>query len=460
MPAAGTFKCNYCYTFKTNRCKNIAAGSSKCTDCCMCHEKKCNRCPTNLPSCNSEGPRQPRCDYCGSFHSCCKYNCSKCLAEFCHEGRMSVTCNGKIYCKYCHIGCLKLHCKACLKQVESVTDCCSRCSTCCDDLGCPKVIKVKHINSMIMIKRGFCEHCSRFCLKERCEHCGHKEPVLQLASLVGSSIPTPRLSGVGEFTMNPSKRFIGLEIEVDSYDNGKPVNEVSKKFMCELTSDGSVPDGFELCTPPANGNQFVKMVEEICDALKMAGAKNTYKSGLHVHVDLSDFRYEDLRKLYLIYSKIEPEIYMIIDKRRASDKFCRMLGEGLYEECLDPVAWKHKLLQMTFGFYKTRDFSVHDKGSHGAARYQGMNISSWWIRKTVEFRMHHGTIQAHKMVHFAKMLCGIADTAMKIGSREAENWPKGIKGLLAVCPDENTKWWVALRYQYFQQKRLKINETY
>ena len=90
--------------------------------------------------------------------------------------------------------------------------------------------------------------------------------------------------------------------------------------------------------------------------------------GVHVHVDVCDLTFEELRGVLLLYSVLERTLYKYCGSSRENNNFCVPLGE-----CGDRLSW------FRGGISINNDL-----------RYCGLNLAS--VRKfgSIEFRMHPG----------------------------------------------------------------------
>lgn len=462
MPAAGQFKCNRCLKYKDpdKKC-NSTAGYNVCRDCCgdSC-ATTCERCGGAALSCSADP--SIICNDCGSHKACCTGRCDYCQKPQCSKHLFK--CGGLLYCADCHYNRFGLshsnsHCSSCETCGITKTDCCARCNSCCEKSRCSKATRYYQVKQE-MINTSYCYRCEKKVYvsfddknADKCRDCGYKTSESEVKSEVKS--PIVFLSKRNQFKRNPSNRLVALEIEVSSYVKGKKCSDVAKSLGAAVMSDGSVPGGFECCTAPANGDILIENLEVLSKTFRECGAKADEKAGLHCHVDCSDLSYNDLRKLIMIYARTEKAIYGIIDSRRAQGQYSRPYGPGLEKMVSEPFDCRRDIMSLVFGDRMDHTFKGgFGKGSHGADRYMGLNLSSWWIRGTVEFRMHHGTTKAEKMVPWAMLMAGMVDSAVKATDKEANNWPVGCEGLLKYAPTEEVKWWCALRYQFFNKKKL------
>lgn len=456
MPPAGTVLCRGCGIYKSKN--SICSVSSRCKgSCCGQHGTvKCDYCNVMERRCDEIGPDRPFCGLCGNHTTCCNLKCDDCEESRCRQHIKPLVCGGKTRCKDCHDKAAPrcIHCAYCGKGDVQLARCCKRCSSCCDSSGCDKKIKFSMVQAP-KARLGFCKYCNarRSLAKQDCFACGYKlvEPSKNQSEHMG---PSPLLSRPWEFRVNKSRRLVGVEIEVSNYRDGDKCTEAIQRWGGALGTDGTVPDGFEARTSPANGDILIWSLTDICNSFVEAKATADHTAGLHVHVDASDYTYNDMRKMVMIYSRVEKEIYHLIDRRRATGNYSRMRGKNLGLLVSDPVEARASIMDMMTGYKHSPNMRVVS-GKGIGDRYYGLNLSPWWSIGTVEFRMHHGTTKADKVVNWVRFLIGLMDWGVKATDDEANNWPTGPAGLLKICPDDSVRWWIALRYQYFTERRAK-----
>jgi hypothetical protein len=219
---------------------------------------------------------------------------------------------------------------------------------------------------------------------------------------------------------------------------------------------------------PSQGDKFVTHVENVAKALAIAGAKADSSCGLHCHVSADDLGWFDLYKLCKLYAKIEPGIYSIIAPSRRESRYAK--------ECSDDYTFdsfkdfKTNLLERLYGISpdkkrgckydttRTRraDSSRgrvgrghkhgHDmkysndtvkvlsvvRDKYNSARYRGLNLHSFFYRRTVEFRHHHGTVNGEKMMYWGILCAGIVDAANRLNISQIDALPSGFEGLQSI----------------------------
>lgn len=382
-------------------------------NCSSCFSNPCSGNCVNCTTCNCLRLPEDVCTGCNTctYNGCCDcWECSHCSSRF---NSSSQACNN---CSHCSSCCQCFECEGCSGRRTGRR--CGRCNNCSGCCNCDR-------NNVVFVK-------------------GPKEIPFLTSSLE---------NGLEGHVKNPSYRFISAEIEVADTDNSidDNVSPVVKRWGGAIVRDGSLPDtGFEINTAPANGDLFVKQIEEICGALATKKARVTNSCGLHVHIDARDFTFYDIRKLAYLYEKVEKAIYGIVAKSRWSSNYSIPCGRKYIETLENNRLPKENKEAITKNIYGNRQVNLaqlkNDK--YNGARYNGLNLHSWVYRGTIEARMHHGTTSAEKIKNWGMMWAGILDYAFEHNEEEikALDGSNPIKLLISLAKTPENAKWILNRY--------------
>jgi hypothetical protein len=198
-----------------------------------------------------------------------------------------------------------------------------------------------------------------------------------------------------------TERHLGIELEFlmpkDNKVNIKAALLASPfANMLTLTRDGSVTsnstiDGAELkiCAPIS---KMIACVSEVTKILAVNGCSVDKSCGLHVHLDA---RNDDVRAMFDKLLDQQSTLFALVPSSRRDNQYCR------------PTARK--------------DFC---KGS----RYKTINSLSFRKYKTLEVRLHGGTIDPNKIINWITLLTTIAYNTQEITQS------RSVKTLLAKLP--------------------------
>ena len=268
------------------------------------------------------------------------------------------------------------------------------------------------------------------------------------------------------FLYNPSRRFAAVEIEVFDYQRANKLNSILENWHCAVVHDRSVGDtGFEINTTPACGDVLLTQLADICEGLKQAKAEVGDTCGLHVHVDARDFGYQDIQKLVRVYKEIEPILFLAIHRSRMKNTFCHKCGTTFFNKFIKGIKPKTKELKQALmsavypdavfqnvakdgNFTENtakavrRDSQNHygggDYQTRRTPRYYAMNLHSYFLRGTIEFRMHHGTTAYWEIAGWAKMLVSLFDSIHRLSESNileiVQPTPKEVQQVLEELP--------------------------
>lgn len=185
------------------------------------------------------------------------------------------------------------------------------------------------------------------------------------------------------------EHHLGIEIEFFcDLDRDELAQElVSINKYLNLKSDGSInaesgkhPHELVICVPQSMREEIVT---KVCEVLKRANAKINKSCGLHVHLDMRN------RDRELAFANLVAAQNILYDMQPASRKenarFCKRDNERSLKEAI-----------------------------RSSDRYRGINPLAWEKHKTIEVRMHSGTVNGEKINNWISLLEHIANTSKYI----------------------------------------------
>jgi hypothetical protein len=136
-----------------------------------------------------------------------------------------------------------------------------------------------------------------------------------------------------------------------------------------VVGDRSVPDGFELRTPPLRYDELPALRVALAGLRRAGGRTADAHTGLHVHVDVTGLPSSRLAALGLGWASAEPRLRRALAVHpRRSLLYCRPLPRS-DEEWIRAAA----------------------RGERPMGRYRSLNLESVDARGTVEFRLFQAT---------------------------------------------------------------------
>jgi hypothetical protein len=129
-------------------------------------------------------------------------------------------------------------------------------------------------------------------------------------------------------------------------------------------------NAYEICVL-AKQSEFKKVLREVCQILREVGARVNDTCGLHVHLDM---RNRDAEKAYSNLLKLQPVLYGVCDRERLHSTYCR-------------PSTKTDLLQARYD-----------------GRFRGINAVAMNAHRTLELRMHQGTVKYRDIMYWTQLL--------------------------------------------------------
>ena len=320
--------------------------------------------------------------------------------------------------------------------------------------------------------------------------------------------------GNGEFKQNKLRRHLAVEMEVDSFDESirsTSINTAINSWRDPVVRDGSIGDyGFEITSNPSNGDKFLKHMRDLTDGLRDINARCSEKCGLHVHVNvkgdiLTDkegkpildengknlfdkrtaYSQYDLRRLIRLYQKVEAGIFALCTDRRLTSRYSTICGDywatinpdfrkfrrdlvsKMYFEGTPIVHNNNEAVTRSWGNYRSMGNAVREKKAHKyeQVRYKALNIHSYFMRGTIEFRHHEGTIEYNEIVNWS-LICGtLVDAAAKLTDADISALPnEPFQALLAVLPYNLQTYckekWNLFNQQGWERYRLILQDKF
>lgn len=405
-------------------------------------------------------PSPPKCSDCHKYLGCC------CRCQKCKKCGVKQTSNvrgrlGGLVENRC------LKCSACI-------DCCKCVQV--DPANLP-VARPDEVDAGVILQRGKMQHF----------------PATAKWGLLAAGIPHK-----GQLNPFP-KRLIGQEIEVGGGGTLNMNQVVVKKWTGCLVEDGSLPyTGFEINTAPAAGDQYVQQIRDIVAECERTEAWVNKKCGLHTHVDASDFNIWSMRRLINLYRRAEPHLFAMLPSTRVGNNYCQECGDSWWrvfnepgkiyelktryvptqveingkpatkkkrrveEKFLNPTAsLKGKLTSElyeldpnSFPNNKERkqvaeEMQEKKVNKDNKLRYRALNVHSWLLRGTLEFRHGAPALELHNskqndrvpvrgdyIINWGLVCAGLVEAAARMSDAEVD----ALGAVKSGGPNANMTW--------------------
>lgn len=200
--------------------------------------------------------------------------------------------------------------------------------------------------------------------------------------------------------------LLGIEIEAE----GRGMNAVQTKYW-RSENDGSLRGDYPysraefVLNAPIEAKEVVPALKELVKALPEAEFDFSYRTSVHVHVNVQELTHAQIMNFVYTYLLLEEPLMTYCGKGRKANRFCLRLGdaEGLMD-VLKSVAAN--------GSYRICDDNI---------RYSSINLAALMKYGSLEFRGMRGNIEIPVIHTWTRALVALREYAIKQES------PKSIK---------------------------------
>lgn len=182
-----------------------------------------------------------------------------------------------------------------------------------------------------------------------------------------------------------SEPHVGIEIEcgIDTDHDGlaQLLSDQAVALRSQIHGDGSV-EVPERCTAEvvllATERDYAEVIRKACAAISDASGKVNSTCGLHVHVDCRPETGRDPKAIYRKLVAAQPWLYAVVSPSRRS-------GDWASTYCARST-WRH-----------------------AQSRYRAINWQSFSRHKTIEVRLHHGSVEADKITNWVRLILSVVN---------------------------------------------------
>src|SRR5579859_167856 len=275
------------------------------------------------------------------------------------------------------------------------------------------------------------------------------------ANMVAGLAPT-------SYIINPLHRTIGVEIEFGTFASIAH-NHSNQWIIWDMHRDGSVSgSGQELVTGRMRGDQYIFGMSHLVRGLISGASQVNETCGYHVHVDAAELSPMDLRRVMVAFQLIQPSLYgTLVSAKRATGSwgklYCPKLSNDIamlmsMEDKNSFINWLHQWLYQVAlpdkqdyigadSLYKEtlRNIDAQLKEYKGTkymnrARRWALNLHSWMMRGTLEFRLKEGTLDPGDLIMWPLWCAWFVDKFSKASDKDIHYFLK--KGLSVASATE------------------------
>lgn len=185
-----------------------------------------------------------------------------------------------------------------------------------------------------------------------------------------------------------------------------------------IVTDASLgySEGAEIVSPILRGEEGLREVAKVCDALKRAGCRVNSQTGLHVHIGVGDCSLQQIKNICLNFLNLEPMFDLILpESRRGNNNQYIRSNRCRYPYRFGGDYSDDGLMEAFERVRNARNFDDLFMAFQGGNRYHKMNLAPYPRQGTVEFRQHSGSVNGEKVCNWIRLL--MAFTCHSIGGR-------------------------------------------
>jgi hypothetical protein len=199
----------------------------------------------------------------------------------------------------------------------------------------------------------------------------------------------------------------GVELEVVATDRvaaGDRIDQLQGLIASfagwRAVRDGSVNNGGEVVSPILKGEDGIRQLQQVCEVLKAAGFNANRSCGMHVHVGVRQFTIAQIGSVCRSMINNEQHFDSVVaESRRASNNhFCQSNTR------MTVPSQPRNIAQLATAFNGGWDSVRH----YTPYRYRKLNLQSYALHGTMEFRQHQGTVEAARAVAWVRLVTGFA----------------------------------------------------
>lgn len=172
----------------------------------------------------------------------------------------------------------------------------------------------------------------------------------------------------------------------------------------EVKTDGSC--GYEFTTPVLTLDEEGDnaQLKSVCDALKEFRPRIDRNCGFHLHVSCRgaigqrDWTWQDLQRFLALWSRYEPYLFEMLPPSRKNNTYCQPVHKHGWTA---PTSQTFDTIQRALN---TNSANRFQEALRGRSRYHAVNTTHFWLRGSIEFRLHSGTVDYVKIRNWAKLI--------------------------------------------------------
>ena len=156
------------------------------------------------------------------------------------------------------------------------------------------------------------------------------------------------------------------------------------------------------------------MLQSVVRAIRGAGGRIDSSCGIHVHVDASRFDAPALVRLVKLVHKQERLIEMALGiQEHRLGRYCKPIDPEFLARVDGHAVNAMSTLQRAWYGGSAQPTRYHE------TRYRGVNLNSYFVRGTVEFRLFEGSLHAGEVKTYVQFALALASKALRSRAAQA-----------------------------------------
>jgi hypothetical protein len=203
---------------------------------------------------------------------------------------------------------------------------------------------------------------------------------------------------------------VGGTVRTEDYDGWACVGPDGRVWRC--VPDGSLAGSVnaEIVSPILTYTD-IPVLQGVVRALRAAGARTDPSASVHIHVGAESFQAKHLMNLVKMVHKQERLIEMALGiQAHRLNRYCQPVSEDFISRI--ERSRPRTLAQVNAAWYGGRRENTY-VSRYDHTRYRGINLNSFFYRKTIEFRLFESTLHAGKVKAYVQFCLALAAKALK-----------------------------------------------
>lgn len=213
--------------------------------------------------------------------------------------------------------------------------------------------------------------------------------------------------------------------------DGRHSHAGSSSTAWTIKRDGSINNGGELVSPPLDFNDPEKrgQVDRAVRCLQRAGALPDKRAGIHVHIGCQDLNAIQIAAVCRFFYKFEDVLYRIASSGWETIRPGALYrGRSSYAKPLQADVIKRMTKVRNMENLRDAWQGGETDAIFGTRRYHAVNLESWWLRGTIEFRLFNSSLNPDRIQAYIAICAAIirdARNGKRTGRSTAKNFPLG-----------------------------------